>query len=143
MGIGRVKRLITGKDLRVPLAKLGPLTFASDPEVNRRIVTNPKSMEAFMAFPFPGAAEAFFVDTIKRVPRITVPTLVIWGADDQIDSPETAKKLNEALTCKKQLHIIPGNGHAGHLDRNKQKVFELTAEWVSENLAAAARATAA
>jgi len=141
--LGRIKRGITGKDLRVPLAKLGPLTFASDPEVNRRIVTNPKSMEAFMAFPFPGAAEAFFVDTIKRVPQIKVPTLVIWGADDQIDSPETGKRLADALTCKKQLHIIPGNGHAGHLDSNKNRVFELTADWVSENLAAAQRAAAA
>jgi alpha-beta hydrolase superfamily lysophospholipase len=142
--VGKIKRAITGKDLRVPLAKLGPPPqFASDPEVNRKILSNPKVMESLMAFPFPGAAEAFFADTIKRVPKITVPTLVLWGAEDKVDPPETGKKLFEALTCKKQLQIIPGSGHAVHLDRSKQKVFELTAEWVSENLAAAARAAAA
>ena len=40
----------------------------------------------------------------------------------------------EALTCKKALHIIPGNGHLGHLDRNKGLVFKLSAEWATQNL---------
>jgi uncharacterized protein len=141
--LGNVKRVLTGKDLRVPLAKLGPLHLASDPEINAKLVNDPKTVEGLMAFPFPGAAEAFFVDTIKRVSGIKVPTLVIWGEDDQLDPPETAKLLFAALTCKKQLEIIPGNGHAGHVDRNKQKVFELTADWVLGNLQIAARAAAA
>jgi len=34
-----------------------------------------------------------------------------------------------ALSCEKQLNIIAGNGHVGHMDRNKEKVFALTAEW--------------
>ena len=141
---GKIKKALTGKDLRVPLAKMGPPPqFASDPEVNKRILADPKVQEAFMAYPFPGAAEAFFVDTIKRVPKITVPTLVMWGAEDKVDSPETGKRLFAALTCKKRLEIIPESGHAVHLDRSKEKVFALTAEWVSENLAAAARAAAA
>jgi pimeloyl-ACP methyl ester carboxylesterase len=113
---------------------MGPIHLASDPEVNQRLVTHPKFLEAFMAFPLPGAAQAFFVDTIKRVPSITAPTLVIWGEEDQLDPPETARRLFAALTCKKRLEIISGNGHAGHLDRQKQKVFELTSEWILENL---------
>ena len=127
----------------MPLAKMGPLHLASDPEINAKLVNDPKTIEALMAFPFPGAAEAFFVDTIKRVPEIKIPTLVIWGEDDQLDPPETAKLLFAALTCKKRLEIIPGNGHAGHVDRHKDKVFALTAEWIFENLPAAARAAAA
>jgi len=75
------------------------------------------------------------VNTIKRVSSIAIPTLVLWGEDDQVDPPETGKLLFEALKCKKQLHIIPGNGHAGHLDRNKSKVFSLTGDWMLENLA--------
>ncbi len=134
--IGRVKKKLTNHDLRLPLIKLfGGLHLVSDPEIHRQLSSNPRALEAFNAFPLPGAAQSFFVDTLKRVGEITVPTLVLWGEDDQLDTPETARLLFDALFCKKQLYIIPGNGHAGHLDRNREQVFALTAEWVLENLA--------
>jgi pimeloyl-ACP methyl ester carboxylesterase len=74
------------------------------------------------------------VDTIERVAAIKAPTLVLWGEDDTIDPPETARLLYAALSCHKQLHIIPGNGHLGHLDRNREQVFALTADWVLKTL---------
>ena len=132
---GKAKQRLTGKGIRVPLAKLsvGP-KMASDPEINARLMANPRALEAFMDFPFPGAVEAFFVDTIKRVGKITAPTLVLWGEDDQLDSPKTAHLLFDALTCKKELLIIPGNGHVGHLDRNRAAVFAATADWALKHL---------
>ena len=132
--LGGVKRRVTGSDFRVPLAKLPSPKMASDPEINQRLMSDPKALEAFMAFPLPGAEQAFFVDTISRVSSITAPTLVLWGEDDKLDPPETGRLLCEALTCKKQLQVIAGNGHVGHLDRNRAKVFVLTAEWVLDNL---------
>ncbi len=134
IAIGRIKKRVTNHQWRVPLAKMGGLHLASDPEINRRITADTKGLAAFMAFPFPGGAQAFFVDTIQRVSRITAPTLVLWGEDDKLDPPRTACLLYAALTCKKALHIIPGNGHVGHLDRHKAKVFALTADWVLQNL---------
>lgn len=134
IGIGRIKQRLTNQQWRVPLAKMGGLHLASDPEINRRITADTKGLAAFMAFPFPGGAQAFFVDTIQRVSQITAPTLVLWGEDDKLDPPQTACLLYAALTCKKALHIIPGNGHVGHLDRHKAKVFALTADWVLQNL---------
>lgn len=128
--IGKVKKLLTHKDLRVPLAKFGKVHLASDPEVDRDIQSDPRARAAFMSFPFPGGAQAFFVDTLKRASKISAPTLVLWGEDDKLDPPETARLLYAALSCEKQLHIIPGNGHVGHMDRNKDKVFALTAEWI-------------
>ena len=134
--LGWIKKLFTRRDWELPLAKMpGGMRLASDPEIDRRIQANPRALEAFMAFPFPGAAQAFFVDTIKRVAKITVPTLVVWGEDDKLDPPETARLLYNALTAKKHLEIIPGNGHVGHLDRHRDKVFALTAHWTLENLA--------
>lgn len=132
--LGRVTKALTRRDLRVPLAKLGDFKIASDPEINRQLQNDPQTAAAFLAFPFPGAAEAFFVDTIKRVPGIKAPTLVLWGEDDKIDPPATARLLYDALCCPKQLHIIPGNGHLGHLDRNRDQVFALTADWVLKTL---------
>ena len=132
--LGWATKAITKRDLRVPLAKLGAFKVASDPEIDKRLQADPRAKAAFLSFPFPGGAQAFFVDTIKRVSNIKAPTLVLWGEDDTVDPPETARLLYEALSCKKQLHIIPGNGHVGHLDRNRDKVFALTADWVLQTL---------
>jgi alpha-beta hydrolase superfamily lysophospholipase len=131
---GRLKKKLTGTELRLSLSCMfAVMKIASDPEINRELKANPKSREAFLAFPFPGAEDSFFVNTIERVPAIKAPTMVIWGEDDELDPPKTARSLFAALTCKKELHIVPGNGHVGHLDRNRQKVFELTLNWVLEN----------
>lgn len=135
LAVGNLKLRLTGSTLRVPLAKIsiGP-KVASDPQINDRIMSDPRALAAFMAFPLPGAEQAFFVDTIQRVGRIRAATMVIWGEDDKLDPPETGRLLFEALTCKKQLHVVAGNGHVGHLDRNRAQVFELTASWILENV---------
>jgi uncharacterized protein len=132
---GRLKKWITRHHLRIPLNKLSTIHLASDPEVDRKLQADPRARAAMASFPFPGGAEAFFVNTLKRVSRIQVPTLILWGEDDKVDPPKTAQLLYDALSCEKQLHIIPGNGHVGHLDRNKEQVFELTAAWAVKTLA--------
>jgi alpha-beta hydrolase superfamily lysophospholipase len=133
--LGKIKMFFTKRELRVPLAKMsGEFHLASDPEVQKKLLSDPRALAAFMNFPFPGGADAFFVDTLKRVSRIKTPTLVLWGEDDKLDPPESGRLLFNALTCEKELHIIPGNGHVGHLDRNKDKVFALTADWALKKL---------
>jgi uncharacterized protein len=135
--IGAAKKSLTGKDMRVPLAKLSKANLASDPEIQARLMSDPRAIEAFLHFPFPSSQEAFFVNTIERVGTIKAPTLILWGEDDKLDPPETGRLLLAAFTCEKELHIIPGNGHVGHLDRNRNKVFELTADWALKKLAPA------
>lgn len=132
---GRIKRWLTKRELRLHLLKwTGGLTLASDPEVNRRLYADERVLEALRSFPLPGAAESIFVNTIQRVSRISAPTLIIWGEDDKLDTAETGRLLCEALKCRKELHVIPGNGHVGHLDRNRHRVFDLTAHWAHEHL---------
>lgn len=133
--VGKVKRVLTKKDLRLSLAGMvQTIPFASDPQVNSAFISDKRLIEGYSAFPLPGAEQCFFVDTLKRVGSITVPTLVLHGQEDKVDPPETARLLYEALTCEKQLEIIPGNGHAGHLDKQKDRVMELTAEWTLKYL---------
>jgi len=132
---GRAYKLFTRKDLRLDVGSLLQGThIASDPQVEQKLRTDPRLAEAPTVFPMPGAAECFFVDTIKRVSKISAATLVLWGEDDELDPPETAHMLYDALTCKKQLQIIPGNGHMGNLDRNKAQVLAFSADWALENL---------
>ena len=133
--VGRINRLITKEDLRVSM--VGPfrkVEVASDPEVNRRWKENPKVLEMWSAFPVPGATPSLIVDTIKRLYLITVPTLVIHGENDKVDPVETARLLFGALRCVKRLCIVPGNGHLGHMDRNKNVVMELTSQWALSHL---------
>ena len=133
--IGKIKKCFTRTDLRVRLVKaMDGIRFASDPEVDRRLRCDPRLRKAFEAFPFPGAAGVEFVDTIKRVGAIKAPTLVLWGEEDQVDPPATGHLLYEKLVCPKRLQVLRGVGHAAHLDRHRERVFALTAEWVSEHL---------
>ena len=132
--LGRLRLRRARKPLRVPLPGLRRCRIASDPAINERILSNPFSMEAFEAFPLPGAEQAFFVDTLKRVPQVRIPTSVLWGQDDRLAPPGLGRRLFDALTCKKELHMIAGNGYAGHLDRYRGRVFDFTAEWVNQNL---------
>ncbi len=132
---GRLKHLLTGTGLRVSLVtSCRQVEAVSDPEMNASWGSNPRVIEMWSAFPFPGSEESLVVDTIRRVHDIQVPTLVLHGAQDKIDSPDTARLLYGSLTCTKGLHIIEGNGHMGHLDRNKNAVMELTARWALKHL---------
>ena len=133
--LGSLKRKLTGKDIRISLVSmLKDLELASDPEINARLRQDPGKLKAFMAFPLPGAKQAFIVDTIKRVHLIKQPTLVIWGAEDKLDPISTGECLYNTLTCEKALEIVAGNGHVGHLDRNRHEVFELAARWLLKHL---------
>ncbi len=133
--VGHLKRFITGTDLRISIAKmLDDVQLASDPVVNARLQVDPGKIRAFQNFPLPGASAAFFVDTIRRVPKITAATLVLWGEEDQLDPVSTAHALFKALNCTKKIDIIEGNGHAGHMDRNRIRVFDATADWLLQHL---------
>jgi uncharacterized protein len=133
--LGRMRLRRAHKPLRVSLPWLRHRRLASDPVINRRILSNPFAMEAFESFPLPGAEEVFFAQTLNRVPLIQTPTIVVWGQDDCLAPPAVAQRLFDALTCKKAVQLVPGNGYVGHLDRNREKVFELTSGWVNQNLA--------
>jgi pimeloyl-ACP methyl ester carboxylesterase len=43
--------------------------------------------------------------------QVTVPTLIIWGEDDQVAPPRTGRVL-AALIPQSTLHLIPNAGHA-------------------------------
>ncbi len=133
--LGRMKRLFTGDDLRLSMVRaFRKIQVLSDPQLNAQWAHNPRIVEMWSSWPMPGAAQSLIVDTISRVHTITAPTLVLHGAEDRIDPPESAHLLYCALTCEKQLRIIPGNGHVGHLDRNKGLVMQLTADWALTHL---------
>jgi len=133
--IGILKKKITGTDLHLKLVHvLKNAQVAHDPNVNQSIVSDPKMIAAYSAFPLPGAAPCAFVDTIRRIDKISIPTLILHGKEDHIDPPETAEMIFKTLTCEKALELLPQSGHCGHLDTHKDKMMQLTAEWALKHL---------
>ena len=133
--IAELKKKVTGSDLRLNLQSvLKNAHVATDSAVNEAIVSDPRMLAAYAAMPLPGAAACAFVDTIDRVNGINIPTLVMHGENDEIDTKETAEQLYERLTCEKSLEIIPESGHCGHLDTHQSMILDLLASWMSTHL---------
>lgn len=131
----RVKKRLTGTDWRFNILwVLKSATVAFDPAVNRQIINDPSLIEAYSAFPLPGAASCAFVDTLDRVCGIQIPTLVIHGKEDKVDPPETARLLFDALPGEKALELIPESGHSGHLDTQKTAIMAHTSQWAQTYL---------
>jgi uncharacterized protein len=133
--IGKVKKKFTGSDLRLDLTHLlKTVSAAYDPVVNEKIISDSKIRAAYASFPFPGAAQTAFVDTIQRVNHIKIPTLIMHGREDKVDSPQTAQLFFERLNCIKELKLIDQSGHCGYLDSQKDQIMELTVNWTKTHL---------
>ncbi len=132
---GGAMQWLVGRELRISIGQMFErINLVADGEIQRALLADRQAMEPFRNFPLPGAREAFFVDTIQRVAGVRVPTLVLWGAQDELDSPNTGQLLYRQLTCDKRLEVITGCGHAGHLDRNRGQIVSWTARWTHEKL---------
>ena len=64
----------------------------------------------------PALAEA---DQRDLLPRITVPTLLIWGEQD-VRSPLSVARQFEQAIPNTQLVVIPGAGHVSNLERPEE-----------------------
>lgn len=132
---GTIKRKFSGADLRLNIVReLNKAVVAHDPAVNHTIISDPRLIKAYSAFPLPGAAPCAFVDTIRRVHLISAPTLVIHGLDDHVDPPDTARVIFKTLSCEKALALLPNSGHCGHLDAAREQVMLLTRDWAEKHL---------
>jgi len=56
------------------------------------------------------------MDTRELLPRIKVPTLVLWGDDDRRSSVEVAEQLHTAIPGA-ELAIIPNAGHVSNMEQ--------------------------
>jgi pimeloyl-ACP methyl ester carboxylesterase len=52
----------------------------------------------------------------RRLYRVTAPTLLVWGADDQIVNPVYAAYFEAKLSSEVDRQVIPGLGHLLHLE---------------------------
>ncbi len=131
--LGFMKKVVTGEPLKIYMPQaIGKKSLAWDEKINRTIIQDERFQKSYV--PIPGSWQSSMVDTIKRAERITIPTLIMQGENDEIDSPDSSKMLYDRLLCEKNLIIIPETGHLGHLDEKRGKMFKYTSRWVNEHL---------
>jgi pimeloyl-ACP methyl ester carboxylesterase len=53
----------------------------------------------------------------KRLPLITAPTLLLWGAEDRIMPRSYADRFSRGIAGRSEIRIIPGAGHLAELDK--------------------------
>jgi pimeloyl-ACP methyl ester carboxylesterase len=67
----------------------------------------------------------------KRLPLITAPTLLLWGAEDLIVPRSYADKFATGIAGKTEIRIIPGAGHLAELDKPDEVAAAILA-WTSQ-----------
>ena len=67
-------------------------------------------------------------DLASRLPMLDIPTLVVWGEADQINSIENGRALAE-LQPTARLVTVPGAGHDVHQE-NAEAVLKAIREWM-------------
>jgi pimeloyl-ACP methyl ester carboxylesterase len=82
------------------------------------------------------------MDLREALPRLTVPTLVLAGANDRLTPPSHARRIAEALPQLDRLIVLPDTGHMGPLERPRE-ISQALAELATRALAPDARTVAA
>jgi carboxylesterase len=82
----------------------------------------------------PAALRAFYdvvTDATEALPRVHAPTLVIQSREDNRISRESAERAFERLGSNEKKFVwTEGAGHAITVDFGRERVFELTANWL-------------
>lgn len=66
----------------------------------------------------------------KRLHRIEVPTLLIWGEEDKVVPRSYAEKFQQGIKGQSKVETIPGAGHLAELDQ-PDRVAEAVLQFVS------------
>jgi pimeloyl-ACP methyl ester carboxylesterase len=81
------------------------------------------------------------MDLYHALPRLTVPAIVVAGAEDRLTPPAHAERIAAALPNARRVLVLPGTGHMGPLER-PHEITEALIELASEISAQPAGATA-
>ncbi len=126
---GYIKKYLTGQPLKIPLPELmKKKKIVWDDTIQHALMEEPRFLASYL--PIPGAHQASVVDTVKRAGEVRVPTLVMHGEEDDVDSPDSSRRFFEGLRCDRKLILLPETGHLGCVDTHRTTVYEHTAEWI-------------
>lgn len=76
------------------------------------------------------------VSPVKAAAQLSIPVLLIHGAEDRETVPAHSQRVHQALKGKKRLVLLPKAGHAMGLDEATWKIVD---DWIATAPAAAPR----
>ncbi|HXK38929.1 MAG TPA: alpha/beta hydrolase, partial [Candidatus Paceibacterota bacterium] len=124
-GVARRKAI---KNLMLAVfAKIGRVVTAIPPisiwkqEIRRRLYENIGS-DYFRAGALSGTFRNIIKEDLSEIAKnISVPTLIIWGSEDDTTPISEGKRLNKLISGSK-LEVISGAGHFVHQERPEEVV---------------------
>ena len=92
--------------------KVDPETVSRDPEVVRAYAEDPLNFHGSFPASSIVALERAGMSFPKRLPSLTLPLLILHGADDRLTPPSGSRLVDELASSRdKTLHLYPGLRH--------------------------------
>lgn len=110
-----------------------PYGIKSD-RIRNMVMNNPDKLEgALPDFPAKGLYQNYrFTKELKNaLSHITTPTLLIHAKEDEVSTPQNSYYIKEHLAGISEVHILENSYHMIHVDQERDRVSELTAEFFS------------
>ncbi|MEI6729929.1 MAG: alpha/beta fold hydrolase [Pseudomonadota bacterium] len=100
--------------------------------IRNLIIKNSDSMAgALPNFPAKGLHENYkLLRVIKNIlPEIKTPTLLLHAKEDEVSNPRNSEYINKHLGGISELHLLEDSYHMIHVDGERAKVSDLTADF--------------
>jgi carboxylesterase len=107
--------------------------FGIKDERMRRFIIEGASMKGILTtMPVGALHQNFRLNRALKaaLPEMTVPTLLIHSSDDDISHPRNAEKIRRLHGGHCELHYLHDCYHMIHVDRERERVAELTAKFM-------------
>ena len=133
--IGFLNQLVARKDLRISLAGLfGSLPLVQDQEMDRGLRDDPEFLKAINNIPVPGSWDAWFFDGLSYARRLKVPTLVLHGRHDKLNSISNSQAFHQALAAPSEMIAMEESGHLIPLDVQREVALQHIESWLKRHL---------
>jgi len=110
-----------------------------DPEVRQQIRSNPYCYKGRPRLLTGNQLLTVSLDLEQRLQEVSIPFLIVHGADDKVTDPSVSNLLYEsACSTDKSFKLYPGMWHSltyGELQENIDTVFEDVTAWLDDRVA--------
>jgi len=117
----------------LPLLPNQPGVLSRDPEVERRFVADPHCYTGRVRAGLAHQMLLAALDAQGRLDRLTLPLLIMHGADDRLTSPAGSRLLHQrASSVDKTLVLWPGLRHEIFNEPERDQVIARLLAWLDE-----------
>lgn len=121
------------------------IQFAETPSIGIKDERLRKAMQRLSTegvlddFPVPALKEMLSLskEIKKQLPSMTTPTLILHAREDDLSNPRHAQYIDRHIGAPHELHWLEDSYHMIHVDREHDKVADLSANYFEKSLNAA------